>query len=124
MARVKSEYSETSFVLHMTGSLIFLADLFIAFNGTYMSALNSWAAALSWVPLLFGAAATLSISLFIISFADLMWRGVRFSRMNAMMAVFAAAATLPLMYGNWYVLASTSVGFALLLAGSARYWSN
>ena len=124
MARVRGEYSEISFILHMTGSLIFLADIFIAFDGTYLTGANVWGSALSWVPLLFGVAATFSISLFIVSFADVLWKGARFSRLNVAMAVVAAGTLIPLVYGNTYFLAATGVGFALLLAGSARYWSN
>ncbi len=122
MARIRGEYSEMSFVLHMTGSLIFLADLFIAFGGTYITNLAAWNSALLWVPLLFAAAVTSSIVLFIISFADVMWRGARLSHINAMVAAVAAVTLLPLMYGNDYFLAATAVGFALLLVGSVRYW--
>lgn len=120
---MRGEYSETSFILHMTGSLIFLADIFIAFGGTYITSIAAWNAALPWIPILFGVAVTFSMGLFIISFADVLWRGNRFSRLNLGMSAVAAMALVPLMYGNAYFLGVTVLGFALLLAGSVRYWN-
>lgn len=116
MAKSKGGNNIAAFVLELIGSLIFLAIAFGVVHGQFMN--SGWSAANLWLPLLYAAAAIGSISLFILSFANVMGRAAM-AAYGAMCATIGTSfALIALTYGNtWFI--ATLVGFVISFIGAS-----
>ncbi|HUC38545.1 MAG TPA: hypothetical protein VL944_00245 [Candidatus Acidoferrum sp.] len=123
MARSRTGSAQGAFALEFLGGLFFLitAAVLINMGATgFSGALGAWNAGIAsfWLPLIFPAAILGSITVFLLSFANLTSWGGRAAGMTGKLTWFAAASLLLMTVGTawmWLVI----VGFVFSIIGSA-----
>ncbi len=120
MARGKSMgLAYGAFGLEFLGGILFLVTAAFFIGAGYSSALGAWNTGIAsiWLPFIYPAAILAAISVFLISFMNLVGWGRRVSGMTTKLAWIAAATLIVLTAGTtsmWFAI----IGFILTLIGS------
>ncbi len=115
MAKGKVGNNIAAFVLELIGSLVFLAVTFGVVHGQFMN--TGWSAANLWLPLLYATAVLGSISLFILSFTNVLGKAKSAAYGAMCMTVGTSFALIAFTYGStWFI--ATLIGFIISFIGA------